>query len=140
MHTTSRVIIGAAAAAVLGFGTWTPVHADPAKAKGAFPVTVTCDNGHTYSAVSNGNGNYTPAHDLDSTATLIPLSFGEATFTVYDANGVVVDSGTDPGTAKRGASVHNKNGTLHCTYTGGATFPDGSSFVVTGSVTGFITH
>ena len=56
-----QVLTGAAAAAILGLAAWAPAQADPVDAKGAFSITVTCDNGMTYDAVSNGNGTFVPA-------------------------------------------------------------------------------
>ena len=73
-----------------------PASADPINAKGGIELTVTCADGHSYTVVSNGNGHFTPAHDINSTATLIPLWFGEQMFTVTDPNGVVVDQETAP--------------------------------------------
>ena len=35
-------------------------------------VPITCDNGHTYDAVVNGNGQFSPAHDVNSRAVLVP--------------------------------------------------------------------
>ncbi|WP_297777021.1 hypothetical protein [Mycobacterium sp.] len=131
---------GAAAAAVLGLSAWTPAHADPMNAKNALPIQVSCDNGHTYDAVANGNGAWTPAHDLNSQAILVPVSFGEVTFTVYDPAGNIIDQETSPPTAKPGASAHNKHATTGCDFAGAVTAPDGSSFSISGSVVGFVTR
>jgi predicted metal-dependent enzyme (double-stranded beta helix superfamily) len=139
MHISMRVMTGAAAAAVLGLSAWAPAQADPTNAKNALQLTVPCDNGHTYSVVTNGSGAWTPAHDLNSTATLIPVSFGEETFTIYAPDGTVVDQETQAPTAKAGASAHNKHATLSCTFSGSQTAPDGSMFVISGSVVGFVT-
>jgi hypothetical protein len=139
MHISLRFLTAAAATAVLGLSAWVPAHADPANAKNALPITVTCDNGHTYAAVANGNGAWTPAHDTGSTATLIPVAFGEETFTVTDADGNVIDQETSPPSAKNGAAAHNKNATVNCSFTGGATAPDGTTFTIEGTVRGFVT-
>jgi hypothetical protein len=139
MHTSLRVMTGAAAAAVLGLSAWVPAQADPANAKNAFPIQVSCDNGHTYNAVVNGNGAWTPAHDLDSTAMLIPVAFGEQTFTVTAPDGTILDQETSPPTAKPGASAHNKNATVNCEFAGSQTAPDGTTFTITGTVQGFVT-
>jgi hypothetical protein len=138
MRCTMRAMIGATGAAVLGLAAWAPAQADPANAKGALPITVTCDNGHTYSVVANGNGAWTPAHDLDSTAVLIPVAFGPITSTVYDTNGNIVDQETEPADAKPGASVHNRNATTHCSFSASVSFPDGT-FTLEGTVVGFVT-
>ena len=78
MHTTLRVMTGAAAAAILSLGAWVPAHADPIHAKNAFAFQIVCDNGHSYGAVANGNGTFTPAHDLSSTAVLVPSHSGRS--------------------------------------------------------------
>src|SRR4051794_23921125 len=133
--------VGLGTAAVVG--TWaavgmTPASADPAK---GLPISIECDNGTTYTAVSNGNGNWTPAHDLNSTAVLIPTSFGEQTITITDADGNVIDSETDPGVTK--ASTKPRATTINCDFSGSATFVDPElgplTFTVTGTVTGFVT-
>lgn len=139
MHTTLRVMTGAAAATVLGLSTWVPAHADPAGAKNSLPIQISCDNGQTYDAVANGNGAWTPAHDLNSTAILVPVSFGVQTFTVYDPDGNVIDQETTPPSAKPGAIAHNKHATTSCDFGGMITAPDGSTFSISGSVVGFVT-
>jgi hypothetical protein len=138
MHVRTRVALAAMAAAALGLGAATAAQADPANAKNSLPITITCDNGTTYHAVTNGNGHWTPAHDLNSQTTLVPLSFGTQTFTVLDPAGNVVDQESTPPVAKT-AVDSNKNATISCTFTGSMTQPDGSMFVLTGSVVGFAT-
>jgi hypothetical protein len=139
MHTSLRVALGAAAAAVLGLATWAPAQADPVHAKNALPLQVWCDNGQSYVAVANGNGNWTPAHDLSSNAILVPVSFGEQTITITDPSGTIVDQETIPPSAKPGASMHNKNATTSCQFAASVTAPDGSTFSIMGSVVGFVT-
>jgi predicted metal-dependent enzyme (double-stranded beta helix superfamily) len=114
--------------------------ADPTKAQ---TLTLVCDNGHTYTVVVNSSGAWSPAHDVNSTSTLIALSFGETTGTVTDANGQVVDSFSEPATVKGSASSHVRGTTAACTYTSDDTFVDpdlGPLHVhVDGSVVGFVT-
>ena len=107
--------------------------ADPDNAKNAFFVTATCENGVTYEVVTNGNGDFTAAHDLNSTTTLIPFAFGEFTFTVTDPQGNVVDSGSEPGATKRAAAQHDL---VACPFTFSETDPDGFTFA--GSGTAFV--
>ena len=110
-----------------------PATAAPARAG---LVTVQC--GPTlYQTWVNGNGSFTPAHDLGNTSTLVPLAFGPSTFTVTDPHGVVVDSGTDPGSAK-GQSA-NAAGAQWCTYWLSVTDGDGFTFSVSGPVLGKVT-
>ena len=121
--------------------------ADPSNARNALPVTISCNNGHTYEAVTNGGGNaprqvFAPAHDLNSTAVLIPISFGESTFSVY-MNGVLVDHGTQPPVAKGNARVPANTTGVSCDYSFEQSQTDpktGDVFTVSGSgtVEGFI--
>jgi hypothetical protein len=67
---------------------------------------------------------------------LIPIAFGEFTGTFTDANGVT-STVTDPPFAKGSAAP--ANGLVQdCAYSFLQSFPDGSSFAGSGSVTGFI--
>jgi hypothetical protein len=118
----------------------TPAHADPSGAPEAIPLTVTCDNGVVYDVVSNGNGSWTPAHDLDSTSTLVPVAFGESTFTVTDASGTVLDTETQPASSKGQSGSQARATDISCSYTGGATDPvSGMTFTISGTVEGFVT-
>jgi hypothetical protein len=139
MHTTLRLMTAAAATAVVGLGTCVPAHADPIHAKDAFFFQVFCDNGQTYGAIANGNGTWTPAHDLSSPAVLVPVTFGEITFTVSDSEGNILDQETSPPTSKSGAAAHNKNATTACDFAGSSTDSDGITFTLAGSVRGFVT-
>jgi hypothetical protein len=126
--------LGLAATTVLTVcATATTAHADPLK--NSFQVVVTCGS-ERFTAVVAGNGEFAPAHDLSSTAMLVPVAFGETTFTVIQ-NGQVVDTETEPGSTK-GSSVKNPNATTTCTYTGSMTEGD-TTFTISGTVTGFVT-
>lgn len=114
--------------------------ADPTNAKNAFTVPLNCANGQTYQVVVNGNGEFTPAHDINSTATLVPVSFGPFSGTISDAQGNVVDSFTEPGSSK-GQSAKGKKNLVNCTFTftevgdgSDPEFPAGFSFTGSGSV------
>src|SRR3954470_12486169 len=106
--------------------------AAPVSAKNASQITIVCPSG-TYTAVVNGNGNFTAAHDIHSNTVLIPIAFGEF---IGKINGVVVDD--EPPLAK-GNSVPGNGRIEECNYTFTAQTPDGL-FVGSGSVTGFIAH
>jgi hypothetical protein len=110
--------------------------ADPGKAPRSAPVTITCGN-TTYDAVVNGNGVWSPAHDLNSNSTIIPVAFGVATNVFTDPGGTIHTS-TDPATAK-GSSAPEGAPLLDCSYHLALSFPDGSSLVVDGTATGFVT-
>jgi len=117
-----------------------PAHADPTGAQGSLELTVTCDNGVAYHVVSNGNGGWTPAHDLDSTSVLVPVAFGESTFTITDSDGNVVESDTTPATTKGQAGKQVRGTAISCSYAGGATDPEsGMTFAISGTVMGFAT-
>ena len=134
-----RSAVLATVALTAGFAvTPAPVSADPVGAKNSTPVSVTCDNGQTYETVANGNGQFSPAHDLHSTSVLIPVAFGPTTFTVTDPDGNVVDQGTDPAEAK-GSSAQNPGADMECTFVVSFQDPDGLTITVEGTVTGFVT-
>jgi hypothetical protein len=67
---------------------------------------------------------------------LVPTAFGETTFTVTDPEGNVTTE-TDPPVSK-GSSSHPRATTTSCTFHVEGT-EDGFSFVLDGSVTGFVT-
>jgi hypothetical protein len=110
--------------------------ADPTGAKNSVPVTIHC-GGTTYHAVVNGNGAWAPAHDLNSNAILIPVAFGVETGVFTDPGGTAHPF-TNPARAK-GSSTPQGAPLVNCSYHIAASFPDGSSVVVDGTVTGFVT-
>jgi len=138
MHKTRFVALSFVAATALVATSAGVASADPVNARDALPIQIACDNGQTYTAVANGNGNFTPAHDLDSNAILVPVSFGPITFTLTDPNGVIIDQETDPA-ASKGSSASNPNASTSCSFSGGATAPDGTTFSIVGTVTGMVT-
>ena len=125
--------------------------ADPTHAKNAGPISLVCDNGQTYSAVTNsGNSNtqtFSPAHDIASTSVLVPVSFGAYTGTLTDSSGAVIQQSTDP-PATKGNSQGAGSTPINCTYTFSNTFtvtepggdlPPGTyTLTGSGSATGFI--
>jgi hypothetical protein len=124
----------AALSAALSAGT---ALAAPTDAPNAEVVTLDCGTAGTVDVVVNGNGEWTPGHLLDGNGVLIPLSFGESTFVLRDAEGNVIDEGTEPATAKGRARGPRNRERATCTFT--LTFEeDGFTATVTGSVTGFM--
>jgi hypothetical protein len=109
--------------------------ADPSNAPGSAPITITCGS-TIYHAVVNGNGVWSPAHDLNSNSILIPVAFGAETHVFTDLNGTVTTT-IFPGTAK-GSSAPNGGTLLNCSYHIALSFPIGS-LVIDGTVTGFAT-
>lgn len=137
-----RILLATALVAPLVAGTAlaAPAGADPLHAKDSLQLQVSCANGRTYLVVSNGNGNWTPAHDLSSTSTLIPLAFGEQTFTVTDPSGTVVDQETQPPSAKGASADASRSTQTTCTFSGSQTDPaSGYTFSISGTVLGFVT-
>ena len=111
--------------------------ADPVNAPKSAPITIHCGN-TTYYGVVIGNGAWSPAHDLNSNSILIPVAFGVETGVFTDPSGNVFTS-TSPPRAK-GSAAPSGGTPVNCSYTvGPVTFPDGSSFTASGTVTGFVT-
>ncbi len=121
-------VVAAAAAGVAA--------ADPTNAPGSAPITIICGN-TTYHAVVNGNGAWTPAHDLNSNSILIPVAFGVETDVFTDPSGTVQTS-TVPARAK-GSAAPNGATLLNCSYHLALSFPNGASLAIDGTVTGFVT-
>jgi hypothetical protein len=105
--------------------------ADPINAKNSLTFPVTCDNGQTVQVVLNGNGAFTPAHVVGSTAVFIPQAF-DVTFE-FTPTGGPTQSETDT------SSKPNVHGDLvTCSFDVTQTFPEGT-FYLFGSATGFLT-
>jgi len=114
-----------------------PAGADPVNAKNAQLVTVECGDAGTFETVTKGNGDWTPVHDLNSNAVLIPVSFGTTTFTVKDAEGNVVFEETEAART-RGHAKRNGRALIDCTYTLSFPVEEGNTATISGSVTGFV--
>jgi hypothetical protein len=71
-----------------------------------------------------------------STSNLVPTAFGEITVTVTDPEGNVTTETVPP--ASKGSSSKPRATTVSCTFHEEGT-EDGFTFVVDGSVTGFVT-
>ena len=109
-----------------------PAGADP---KGE-TIPLECDNGNAYVVAVSGNGEFTPAHDTASTATFVPLEFGEFTGT-FTPPGGAPEPISEPG-AMKGQSNKNGKANVTCTFSFSETSEEGT-FVASGTVTGFIT-
>jgi hypothetical protein len=120
--------------AAVGAGT---ASADPVNAKNRLPITLDC-GGDPLSAVTNGNGAWTPAHDVNGTGVFIPIEFGaqEGVFTDPDGNEFPF---SDADLFPKGSANPKGRTILDCTFIVDTTFPDGSSLFVEGAVTGFFT-
>lgn len=128
MRPSVRMALAAAAAL--------PFLATSAVGAGAAPSTATLVNvqcgATTYQAWIEDRGPWPTAHDLAGTSSLIPMAFGDTTFTLYDPTGAVVETFVDPARAK-GQSGHAV-GQQWCTFVVDETDPDGFRFLVTGMV------
>jgi hypothetical protein len=139
MRTITRRLASGLAVAVLGAGLAAgAAAADPVNAPHAQQVAVDCGEAGTFEVVTNGNGEFTPAHDLNSNKVLIPISFGTSTITVRDAEGDVVFEGTEAGRSKGHARVPKGRTAIECTYTLSFPAEEGNTATVTGTVTGFV--
>lgn len=125
---TLALVVGGTAAAT--------ATADPTGAKNSLRITIQC-GATTYQVVVNGNGNWTPAHDLNSNSILVPVAFGEQTGVFTDPSGTQHPFTEPPAT--KGSANPNGAPLIGCTFHADQSFPDGSSVVVDGSVTGFVT-
>jgi hypothetical protein len=105
--------------------------ADPINAKNSFAFPATCDDGQTVQVVLNGNGDFTPAHVVGSTAVFIPQVI-DTTFQF-----------TPPGGPTQTETFHAAKPNVHgdlvtCSFDVSQTTP-GGTFRLFGSATGFFT-
>ena len=122
----------ALAAAVVGLAVFAPAaSADPLKAKNSLAFPATCDNGQTVQVVVNGNGAFSPAHVVGTTAVFVPQAF-DLTFE-FTPPGGPTQTETDT------ASKHNLHGDLvTCSVDTTQSFPFGTLHL-SGTATGFFT-
>ncbi len=116
---TKWLATGALALAVIGLSAST-VGADP---KPSLAVQLNC-GGEVVDVSVAGNGDWTPAHDLNSTLVGVPVAFGEFNG-VFTPTGGAPQAFTDPPFAKPNVPK-TRNLVIACTYTISGQFPDGS--------------
>ena len=107
--------------------------ADPVKAKNSQVLIANCGGPNLMVAV-NGNGEWTPAHVIESTAVFIPTAFN-VTFS-FTPTGGTTESETDTS-----AKAHQPRNAIICALPSALntfTSPEGT-FVISGTVTGFFT-
>jgi hypothetical protein len=105
--------------------------ADPINAKNSFTFPATCDNGQAVQVVVNGNGEFSPALVVGSTAVFIPQAF-DLTFE-FTPPGGPTETMTDT------SSKHNVHGDLvTCSFDVTQASPFGTGHLF-GSATGFFT-
>ena len=103
-------VVGTAAAIALPAASGT-AWADP---RTGDVFTLTCA-GTTYQVSGNGNGEFTPAHDLNSSKVFVPHAFQGFTGTIYDTSGNVFATFSDPSVQTQGSGKQKND--LSCTYT-----------------------
>lgn len=86
--------------------------------------------------VTNGNGAWHAAHDLNSTASFVALAVEDAGVFIDPAGGVHPFS--HPFTTKGSASP-NGHPIVTCAFSVNEPFPDGSRLIANGTLTGFFT-
>jgi hypothetical protein len=118
-------------AAVLALAVFVPgASADPLNAKNSFAFPATCD-GQTVQVVVNGNGEFSPAHVVGSTAVFVPEAL-DLTFE-FTPTGGTTETETDT------SSKPNVHGDLvTCSFDVTQSFPEGT-FHFFGTATGFFT-
>jgi hypothetical protein len=107
--------------------------ADPVNAKKSSPFIANC-GGPNLMVVVNGNGEFTPAHVIGSTAVFIPTAF-DLTFSFTPIGGAT-ESDTDTS-----AKAHQPRNAVTCDLPAALntfTSPEGT-FTISGTVTGFFT-
>ena len=127
-----RLLILGASVALVAAAVVPVATADPANAKNATQIQAVC-GGQTVNVVVNGNGEFTPAHVVGSTAVFVPTAF-DLTFTFTPTSGSPmsdVDTSSKQGPAKN---------TTTCTIPMQTLFsgPEGTG-TIQGTVTGFFT-
>jgi hypothetical protein len=118
-------------AAVLALAVFVPAaSADPLNAKNSLAFPATC-GGQTVQVVVNGNGRFTPAHVVGSTAVFVPQAF-DITFE-FTPTGGTTETETDT------SSKPNVHGDLvTCSFDVTQSFPEGTLHLF-GTATGFFT-
>ena len=108
--------------------------ADPVNAKKSQVFVANCGGSPNFTVSVNGNGAFTPAHVIGSTAVFIPTAFNlTATFTPT--------GGSPQSEAITETKAHQPANAVTCNLPAGpntVTGPDGT-FTISGTVTGFFT-
>jgi hypothetical protein len=127
-----RVAVVALFAIVLGVFAQA-ASADPVNAKKSSPFIANC-GGPNLMVVVNGNGEFTPAHVIGTTAVFIPTAF-DLTFS-FTPTGGATETETDTS-----AKAHQPSNAVTCDLPAALNTvmtPEGT-FTISGTVTGFFT-
>jgi hypothetical protein len=118
-------------AAVLGVAVFVPAaSADPLNAKNSLAFPATC-GAQTVQVVVNGNGQFTPAHVVGSTAVFVPQAF-DVTFE-FTPTGGTTETETDTS-----SKPHVHGDLVTCSFDVTQSFPFGTLHLF-GTATGFFT-
>jgi hypothetical protein len=127
-----RLLVFAVCGALTAVAIAPTAGADPTQAKNSMQIEAVCPGAAPYTVVVNGNGEFTPAHLLGSTAVFIPTAF-DTTFTFTPVGG---STEMDHDTSAKAAPITN---TITCTIPF-QSFPSPfGTFTIEGTVTGFLT-
>jgi hypothetical protein len=126
-----RLLVLAAVGALAAVAIAPTAGADPTNAKNVLPLQAVCGT-ETVTVVVNGNGEFTPAHLIDSTSVFIPTSF-DITSTFTPTGG---STETETDTSTKAAPI---KGTITCTIPFQSFTSPFGTFTLEGSVTGFLT-
>lgn len=146
MRTSSRLLITIVTATGLAVPLATPAAADP---RGGETFMLECDDGSTYEVITApGNGEWTPAFDAASNTVLIPIAFGDFTFTVTFDDGTS-ETFTEEGESRKGSVGRSPRQVVTCDFSETVSaeedptileeFPGAESFTLGGTVQGFVT-
>jgi len=127
-----RLVTAAACLAFAAAAAAPMAAADPTNAKNATQITAMC-GGSPITVVVNGNGEFTPAHDLHSTSVFIPTAF-DITFTFTPTGGSPMSETDMSAKAAPIAATTTCTIPLQTIFSG----PEGIA-TIEGTVTGFFT-
>ena len=126
-----RLLVLVACGALAALAIAPTVGADPTNAKNSQQLQAVCGT-QTLTVVVNGNGEFTPAHLIDSTSVFIPTAF-DITFTFTPTGG---STETETDTSAKAAPLQN---TITCTIPFQRFTSPFATFTIEGTVTGFLT-
>jgi hypothetical protein len=129
----SKLLIAVAIAVCVATAAAGAAKADPVNH--GLPVTLTCGS-TVLDTVTNGNGEFTPAHDTNSTRVFIPVQFGPVTDVFTDADGITTTT-TEPLQPPKGSANPANRTILDCTFHADVHGPNGEHLVVDGGVKGY---
>lgn len=126
---TIAMILSVMAVALMSVGV-----ASAAPTRNAEPFEIECDNGETYTIVTNGRGAFTPGFIIEGDRhNLIPIAFAD--YAVDEDGNVIFSENIEKNGERKGFTDDDL---VTCTYSG-VFEEDGQSITFFGVVTGFLT-